>query len=140
MQSTLVLTELIRKKHQVLVQLREIGRRQTDLVTSGETSALLKLLATKQKLITGLQELEGKLRPFYAEHPDSRVWSSPAERATCAQMANECNTLLEQIVSLEKLGAEKMAARKREVAEQLQQAHAAAHVRSAYQAQQRSHA
>jgi hypothetical protein len=46
--------------------------------------------------------------------------------------------LLEEIVALEKMGAEKMNVRKSEVAEQLQQAHAAAHVRNAYQAQQRS--
>jgi hypothetical protein len=38
-------------------------------------------------------------------------------------------------VQLEKHGAEMMAARRNEVAEQLEQAHAAAHVRTAYQAQ-----
>ena len=55
-------------------------------------------------------------------------------------MATECNALLEEIVSLEKRGAEQMDARKNEVAEQLQQVHAASHVRNAYQAQRRSHA
>jgi hypothetical protein len=138
MHSTEQLAELIRTKHQVLMRLRDIGRRQADLVASGEIAALLTLLGGKQKLIAGLQELESRLKPFYAENPDARVWHSPADRAQCAQLANECNTLLEEIVALEKLGAEKMNARKSEVAEQLQQAHAAAHVRNAYQAQQRN--
>lgn len=140
MQATELLTVLIRKKHQVLVQLREIGRRQTELVTCGDIATLLKLLAAKQQLIAALQGLEGELKPFYAEDPEARVWRSPEERAECARQANECNALLEEVVALEKLGAEKMNTRKNEVAGQLQQVHAAAHVRTAYQAQQRTSA
>lgn len=140
MQSTELLAELIRKKHQVLMQLREIGRRQTDLVTGGEIAALLTLLGGKQQLIAGLQALEAQLKPYYAQNPDTRTWRSPADRALCAQLANECNVLLEEVVSLEKSSAEKMNVRKSEVAEQLNQAHAASHVRSAYQAQRRAHA
>jgi flagellar biosynthesis/type III secretory pathway chaperone len=140
MSSTEQLAELIGRKHQVLVQLRDIGRRQADLVSGGDIAALLKLLAGKQHLIAGLQELERLLKPYYAQHPDSRVWRTPADRADCAELANECNTLLEEIVELEKRGAEQMNARKNEVAEQLQQVHASAHVRSAYQAQRRAHA
>ncbi len=138
MQATEQLAELIRKKHQVLMQLRDIGRRQADLVSGGEIAALLKLLAGKQQLIVALQDLERALKPYYAQNPDSRVWHSPAERAQISQLASECNTLLEEIVSLEKRGAEQMDARKNEVAEQLQQVHAAAHVRNAYEAQRRS--
>jgi|RhiMethySRZTD1v2_1073278.scaffolds.fasta_scaffold2019631_1 hypothetical protein len=134
------LAELIRRKHAVLVQLRDVGRRQADLVTVGEIGALLKLLAGKQHLIVALQQLESQLKPFYAQNPDSRLWNSPAERAQCAQLANECNALLEEVVSLEKQGAEQMDARKNEVASQLQRVHAAAHVRNAYQAQRRTHA
>ena len=53
-----------------------------------------------------LQELERELKPYYAGDPDQRVWRSPDERARCAKQASECNTLLEEIVRLEKLGAE----------------------------------
>lgn len=140
MQATELLAVLIRKKHQVLVQLREIGRRQTDLVTCGDIATLLKLLAAKQQLIAALQALEGELKPFYVEDPDKRVWPSAEERAVCARQANECNALLEEIVELEKRSAQKMDARKNEVAGQLQQVHAATHVRTAYQAQQRNSA
>ena len=101
---------------------------------------MLTLLGGKQQLIAGLQAIEAHLKPFYAQNPDTRAWRSPDERAQCAQMANECNAILEEIVSLEKLSAEKMNARKAEVAEQLQQVHGAAHVRNAYQAQRRAHA
>jgi len=138
MPATEQLAELICRKHQVLMQLRDIGRRQADLVSGGEIAALLKLLAGKQQLIAALQELERELNPYYAQNSDTRAWRSPADRARCAQLADECNALLEEIVRLEKQGAEQMDARRNEVAEQLQQAHAASHVRNAYQAQRRS--
>ena len=137
MQATEQLAALIAQKHEVLVQLRAVGVRQTDLVAGGEVAALLKLLAAKQHLITRLQELERELRPYYAGDPDKRVWRSLDERARCAKQANDCNALLEEIVRLETFGAEKLIDRKNEVAEQLQQVHAATHVRNAYQAQQR---
>jgi hypothetical protein len=137
MHSTEKLSELIQRKHSVLVQLRDFGRRQADLVTSGDIAALLALLGTKQQLIVGLQKLERELTPFYAEDPERRVWASPQARARCAQLAAECNAILEEIVGLEKVGAEKMTVRRNEVAQQLQQVHAATQVRSAYEANRR---
>jgi len=138
MQPTDKLIELIRKKHEVLVQLRDMGLRQAELVKSGEITGLLKLLGAKQHVIVGLQELERGLKPYYAENPDARVWRSPADRAHCSQLANECNALLEEVVKLERNGAEQMDARRSDVAAQLNQAHAASHVRNAYSAQRRS--
>jgi hypothetical protein len=139
-QSTEKLSMLIAKKHEVLVQLRSIGVRQTGLVDDGDVTSLLKLLAAKQQLIGRLQKLENELKPFYVGDPERRVWQSPEARANCARQANECNAVLEEIVRMEKVGAERMTSRKNEVAQQLQQVHAAAQVRTAYQAQQRNHA
>jgi hypothetical protein len=137
-QSTEQLATLINQKHEVLTQLRAVGVRQTDLVTNSDVGALLKLLAAKQHLITRLQQLENELKPYYAGDPEKRVWRSSEDRARCAKQSNECNALLEEVVRLEKFGAEKMNERKNEVAQQLQQVHAATHVRSAYQAQRRA--
>jgi flagellar biosynthesis/type III secretory pathway chaperone len=138
MQSTERLAELVRSKHQVLVQLREVGRQQTDLVSRGDIASLLTLLAAKQQLIGSLQALEQELAAYFRQDPGHRVWPSPQARSNCAQLAEACNELLEEIVRLEKLGAEKMTARRNEVAEQLQQVHTAAHVRTAYETHRRS--
>ncbi len=140
MKTTTRLAELISNKRQILVQLREIGERQNDVVAGGDIGTLLKLLATKQQLISALQGLERELNPYYGEDPERRHWNSAEERARCAQQAAECNALLEHVVRLEKLGAEKLTLRRNEVAEQLQQVHTAAHVRSAYEAQRWNHA
>lgn len=132
------LSELISAKRRILGQLRDVGQRQTDLAASGDIGSLLSLLGAKQQLISALQQLETALRPHYTEDPDKRHWPSPQQRAACAQQASECNALLEEILSFEKLGAEKITARRNEVAEQLQQVHAAAQVRNAYAAQRQT--
>jgi flagellar biosynthesis/type III secretory pathway chaperone len=133
--STGRLAELIDHKCKVLLQLRGVGQQQSDLISRGDTTSLLQLLAVKQQWISTLQRLERELAPFYAEDPERRSWRSPQDRAHCAQQAAQCNALLDEIVQLEKHGAEVMAKRRNEVAQQLEQAHAAAQVRSAYQAQ-----
>jgi hypothetical protein len=138
MQATERLAELIHNKHQVLTQLRELGLRQANLVAVGDTTSLLKLLAVKQQLIVALQGLERELSPCHEENPDERVWSSPEQRAECARQASASNELLREIVNLEKSSAEIMTTRRNDVAQQLQQVHAAAHVRGAYEAQRRS--
>jgi hypothetical protein len=140
MNHTEQLTRLIRDKHRVLTRLRDIGQRQSSLVAGGDVSALLKLLAAKQQLISELQNLERGLKPFYAQNPESRNWRTPADRAQCAQLADECNCLLEEIVRLERHGAEEMTVRRNEVARQLQQVHTASQVRAAYETQRHPHA
>jgi hypothetical protein len=134
MQSTERLAALVGSKRQILTQLREVGGRQTELVSSGDIGSLLKLLSAKQRLIADLQTVENELTPYYADDADRRSWSSPQARARCAVEAAECNALLEEIVRLEKLGAERITIRRDEVAEQLQQVHSAAQVRGAYEA------
>jgi hypothetical protein len=140
MRTTDQLAELIRCKHQVLLQLRDLGQRQAELVAAGDTGSLLKLLAVKQRLIAAIQALERDLAPYYEEDPEQRSWPTADSRQRCAQQAAECNALLQEIVRLEKASAEAMTVRRNEVAEQLHQVHAAAHVRSAYEAQRHTRA
>jgi hypothetical protein len=133
--STARLTELIRRKHEVLVELCAVGHRQREIVERGETTALLELLAAKQSMIVLLQQVEGELTPFHAEDPDRRVWASADDRAKCARQAAECNELLAEVVELERESAERLIQRRNEVAAQLRQVHSAGHARQAYEAQ-----
>ena len=132
---TTLLADLIRRKHEVLVELCELGLRQQEIVERGETTALLQLLAAKQKMIGLLHQVERELAPFHAEHADDRVWPSAEARAQCARQADECNRLLEKIVALERLSADRMTVRRNDVAAQLRQVYAAGQARQAYEAQ-----
>ncbi len=128
------LAELIHRKHEVLAQLCDVGRRQKEIVERGETTALLQLLAAKQNMITLMQQVERELAPYHGEDPDARVWASAEVRAHCAQQAAECNRLLAEIVELERHSAEQMTVRRNEVAAQLRQVYAAGQARHAYKA------
>jgi len=132
--STTHLAELIRRKHDVLAQLCEVGRRQQEIVERGETAALLQLLAAKQNMITVMQQVERELAPHHGEDPTARVWASAEARADCARQAEECNRLLAEIVELERRSAERMTVRRNEVAAQLRQVYAAGQARHAYEA------
>jgi hypothetical protein len=135
MPTTAALIDLIQRKHRVLAQLRDVGRRQMELVNGRDTASLIKLLATKQSLIVALQGVEQELTPYTREDPEQRIWPSPETRAQCSAHASECNAMLREIVELEKQGMELLTVHRNEIAAQLQQMHAAAEVRSAYQAQ-----
>ncbi|MAT72611.1 MAG: hypothetical protein CMJ58_24195 [Planctomycetaceae bacterium] len=134
--STKLLADLVNKRLRCLLQLVELGQRQSGLIDSGETAELLRLLSVKGQLITALQAIERKLAPFHGEDPEARVWESPAARAQCAAEAEQCRTLLAQVMELE-AGNETRATQRRDaVAQQLQSLGAASRARTAYQTAQ----
>lgn len=133
------LAELIRKKHLILVQLREIGLRQQKLVDESATTPLLQLLGAKQHLIAALQMVERNLRPFQAEDPENRVWRTPADRAACATTAAECQQLLAEVMGLERSQELRMVERRDLVAQQLRRANTAHQAADAYQQHRGSH-
>jgi flagellar biosynthesis/type III secretory pathway chaperone len=127
-----LLAELISKKHHVLEQLRELSRRQSDLIGQGEMTKLLAVLSVKQKLLVDLQRLERRLDPFRDQEPASRRWRSPEHRERSRQIAERCETLLGEIMLIEKQCESELIQRRDEAAARLQGAHAAAQARSAY--------
>lgn len=134
--STDKLAALIEQKLRVLTQLRDVGMQQIELVESGDTTNLLKLLAAKQHLIGALQAAEGELAPFRDEDPEGRQWPTAEARTRCAAQAEECNHLLSQVVQLEKQSEDQMIARRDQVASQLHQVNSASRASGAYAAHQ----
>jgi hypothetical protein len=130
------LAELIAHRHACLTQMHKLGTKQAELVASGEVGALLRLLSVKNQLIAALQAIEQQLVPFHAQDPEARVWSSPTARECCAKQIAECQSLLEQIMEMERMSEQKMTERRDHVAHQLQAAQSAGTARRAYQAQQ----
>ncbi len=87
---TRLLATLIAKKHSLLEQLRDAGRRQGELIDQGDMGQLLKMLSSKQHVIAGLHEVERQLDPYRRQDPDRRVWATPADRDRCAAQASQC--------------------------------------------------
>lgn len=130
--STDILSELVEKKHDLLVQLHDVGRRQMELIDGADITQLLRLLSSKQRLIVALQEVEHQLNPFRRENPDDRVWRTPADRQLCADLAARSEALLAEVVAQEKRSETRLRAHRDRVAEELEGAHQAARAVSAY--------
>jgi hypothetical protein len=129
---TEILADLIRAKRVCLLQVRELGRKQLELIDEGNVTALLDLLAVKQRAITQLQRIEKTLDPFRGQDPDERAWSAPTARSACAEMAEQCDVLLAEVIKNEKYCETALIRRRDETANQLQGAHMAGCARQAY--------
>jgi hypothetical protein len=127
-----MLADLIRAKRTCLIQLRDMGRRQLELIDGGDMTTLLDLLAAKQRTLNQLQRVERALDPFRGQDPETRPWRSPDDRAACAEQLAQCEALLGEIVSQEKLSETQLVRRRDEAAARLQGAHLASHARGAY--------
>ena len=126
------LKKLMDVKHQCLVQLRDLGAKQCQLIGQNDMGLLLKLLVLKQQAITKLQAVEKKLDPYREESPEDRIWRTSADRAQCATVAQTCRDLLDEVVRMEKTNESRMVIKRDETASKLQQAHAANRAREAY--------
>jgi hypothetical protein len=128
------LAALVRQKHDVLVPLHDLARKQLEAVAADDVDRLLAILATKQPLLAELQRLERALDPFRQQAPEERVWASPAERRACQQTAERANRLLAELMELERQGERALQSYRQVVAEQLQQTSGALAARQAYAA------
>jgi flagellar biosynthesis/type III secretory pathway chaperone len=129
---THLLAELIGRKHDCLAELLELGRQQTAIVSDGEISQLMVLLAAKQRLIDQLREVEGELDPFRSQQPHQRIWASVQARDRCAEMLNRCDEMFREIMAREKQSENRLIERRDEVAQRLVGTNASAHARAAY--------
>jgi len=128
------LARLIAARRQVLAVLVELARRQQQLIAEGQVNSLLSLLATKQAVLRQLETLHRELVPFHAEDPEARLWRSPQARADCQRLAEECQTLLAQVLELERQSETSLAAQQTATAEALGRLTSLADAQAAYAA------
>lgn len=126
------LMQVLAQKCELLVQLRQLGRQQNELIEASELGQLLNLLAVKQRLLNALETIERQLDPFRAQSPDDRQWTSEADRRRCADLAAACERLLAEVMESEKQSEKRLILRRDEAATQLQAVHFAAQAHNAY--------
>lgn len=129
---TLLLVDLVSSKHACLERLGTLSRRQQELIDCGDVTALLALLAAKQRELEQLHEFERRLDPFRGQDPLERRWSSEAERLRCASLSDQSQRLLEEVMETERRCEEALRRRRDEAAQQLAVVHAAGTARNAY--------
>ena len=129
---TEILMQLVRARYTCLIQLRDLGRRQMELIDQGNVTGLLDLLAIKQKPLSDIQRVEKALDPYRTQDPEKRQWPSADQRAACARLVEECNKMLKEIVAQEKRCEETMACKRDATALELQRLRAAGQAHGAY--------
>lgn len=127
-----LLADLIGKKLAVLEQLRDLSRRQSDLIADDNMQRLLSLLSAKQKLLNELQKIQKRLGPFREQDPQSRRWRSPADRERCRQLVERSEALLGEIMLVEKQSESEMARRRDDAVARLQNVNSSADATRAY--------
>jgi hypothetical protein len=127
-----ILAGLIHRKHQFLVQLHSLGRRQLHFVEMGDITSLLDVLAVKQGLLNELQRIEIALGPFRGQKPEERRWRTIADRNRVAAELDACERVLGEIVAQEKQSEEALIRRRDSAAVQLQEVGLASRARGAY--------
>jgi flagellar biosynthesis/type III secretory pathway chaperone len=137
---TQALTQLLAKKCELLLQLRQLGIRQAELIGAGDLGQLLNLLGVKQRVLANLQSTERQLDPFRLQSPEKRQWVNADARRRGAELAETCERLLAEVIQSEKLSEQQLVLRRDEAASQLHAVHHAAQARSAYSAQPPVHA
>jgi flagellar biosynthesis/type III secretory pathway chaperone len=126
------LADLIREKLAILLQMRELARRQMDLIGESRMPKLMSVLAAKQTMLSELRKLEQRLDPFRNQAPESRYWRCPEDRQRCRQMASDSETILQEILHIEKEAESKLAERRDHAGARLQSVQTSAQATQAY--------
>ena len=134
MHDTNILAAVIQKKHECLVQLCALGRQQKELIEAADMTALLDVLAVKQRVLLELQRMERLTDPYRDQPPEQRQWSSPELRQRCAQQLQECERMFQEIVRQEKESEQELIHRRDEAAQRLECFQQACQVSVAYTA------
>jgi len=112
--------------------LRKLAAQQLDVISGGDMTNLLKLLAAKQTVMDQLAKVELQLDPFRGQDPETRDWPSTTARETCQRNVESCNELLTDIMRLEKQAELEMVRRRDDASVRLAGMHGASEARHAY--------
>ncbi len=130
--TTDTLTELIDRRHDCLRELLGLTRQQHELAAAGDVDGLLAILGRKQPYLEALQHIAAALKPFRDDDAEQRVWTDPSHRARCQRLWDECATMYDEIVSLERASETVLRERRDQVGWQLHASHSTHQVHRAY--------
>lgn len=129
------LFELLSNKLDCLKQIRDLGRKQFELIDQNDLDLLLKVQSVKQLLLKRLQTNEQQLNPFCRQDPNQRSRKNDSQRLRCAETARDCECLLTEIIQQELQSEKLLVLRRDEAATRLQGVHSSWQARGAYLAQ-----
>lgn len=132
------LMELVQKRLQILVKMKETYIEQTRSMADSE--ALLGTIARKQYLLDQLLAVHEEIAPFQEAGPESRNWPNESERQACQRIADEGQAILIELKSMEQFAIESLQQRHQAMQTELQMVQTALTMQQAYLTHDQEHA
>lgn len=128
------LLALLEEKADVLRQLMAFVELQQELITDDRMTALLELLAEKQKVLARFGELQSSLAPFLTQDPALRKWPDKETHQAAREQHAVCEQLLRDLLSAEATSENALQASRTRVLQQLEDVDRSAAAANAYDA------
>ncbi len=110
----------LQERCELLEALKTLAEAHAMIATQSEVDVILGLLARKQALLEQLAEVQERMKPYFSDEPDNRIWKSNERKEQCRQVAKQGQQLLTYIAQLEHTALNELTLRREAVAAQLQ--------------------
>ncbi len=113
------LVELLVQQRMLYLQLRELAQQQTSLVDGNDPEMLLKVLASRQRLIDKLKKISQELEPIRSDWQRLSKTLSVDERTEVQELVDSVQEILGDILKRDEKDSEKLSNNKQQVAHQI---------------------
>lgn len=131
-QLTQSLFESLSQKRDCCRALIELSQKQRDLITSGDLNSLLKVLATKQRVMGRMDEVQRRLDALSRDTPRWREDLDRDAQLECQDVLDDMEQLLSELIDIEKECEQKLVQLREAALEQLRQSDAGRELNRAY--------
>lgn len=123
---------LLRHQQSLYQELSGLTKKQRMMIQQGTTDSLMKILADRQRVTRGLEEVSGRLRPIRDQWSIYRERLCESTRHEAERLISESHGHLEEIMRSDAEDARLLAAQKSVVATELDQSRTQRDAMSAY--------
>ncbi len=135
-QQTEFLLQCMRQRRDILQDIRLLTDSLSSAAHAADAEVSLGILARKDALLEEFSKVRQALRQYEQDDPERRIWTSPARRAECQQLADEGNRFLAETVHIDQATLQELHNHQQAIAAQLQNGTDSILARSAYTAGQ----
>ena len=113
------LVQTLSAQRDLYIQLAELARRQTDLVTAGRSEELMTVLAARSRLIDQLAPLDAQLQPFKSKWQTVLDSLGAEDRSAVSTLLTQVQQLLSDLLEQDEADRQALIRQKTDVGTQI---------------------
>ena len=129
------LFQLVGQKLERLELLHAYSGNQMQYVESEDMSAILEILAAKQRLLIEIEGIDRQITGYHVDDPEERVWPTQDMRVQCREKISQSDRLVREMLEYDRIATERLTEKKSVAKQQLQQFVDTAHAQGVYRQQ-----